>query len=83
MQLIKLLLEHLLIILTHLYHALFNNFLRQKIEAVDAKGLNIVSILEDDLANALHRVVPLAILDMDLAFLGQHWLEIRVEHGDL
>ena len=72
LQLVKLLLKHLLIILT-----------RQKIEAVDSKGFNIVTILEDDCADALHGVVPLAVLDMNLAFFGEHWAEVGVQNGDL
>ena len=40
----------------------------QEIKAVDSKGLDIVAILKDDLTDALHCVVPFAVLDMDLAF---------------
>ena len=72
MELIKLLLQHLLVILS-----------RQEVEAVDSKGLNIGTILENYCADTFHRVVPFAVLDMNLAFLSKYWLEVRVQHCDL
>ena len=72
LELIKLLLKQLLIILT-----------RQKIETVDSKGFDIVTVFENDSADALHGVIPLTILNMNLAFFSQNWTEVRVEYGDL
>lgn len=55
----------------------------QQVEGIDAKSLNILPILHDHKGDALHRGVPLAILNMDLAFLNVDRQEVRVDDRDL
>ena len=71
LKLVKFLLEHLGVVLT-----------RQQVEAVDAECFDVGPVLEDNLSNTFHSVVPLAVLDMDLALLDEHWREVGVENAD-
>ena len=43
----------------------------------------MVAVFHDHSDHVLDRSVPLSILNVDLAFFDQSWLEVRVHHRDL